>query len=93
VIGRIEPTDEVGFVFDNKVVGGTIPSEYIGPARRRSGLPGEGAYIGHPVQGMKVILEDGDSHAVDSSDMAFMPPAASRSARATTAASRSPSSR
>jgi len=73
VIGRIEPTDEVGFVFDNKVVGGTIPSEYIGACEKafRACLE-EGAYIGHPVQGMKVVLEDGDSHAVDSSDMAFM---------------------
>ncbi len=72
VIGRLEPLDEGGFVFENKVVGGTIPTEYIGACEKgfRECID-EGAYIGHPVQGMKVVLEDGDSHAVDSSDMAF----------------------
>lgn len=31
----------------------------------------KGALIGHPVQGIRVVLEDGQTHAVDSSDMAF----------------------
>lgn len=31
----------------------------------------KGALIGHPVQGVRVVLEDGQTHTVDSSDMAF----------------------
>jgi len=73
VIGRLEPSDDGTFTFENKVVGGNIPTEYIGACEKgfRDCLE-QGAFIGHPVQGLKVVLEDGDSHAVDSSDMAFM---------------------
>lgn len=72
VLGRIEPSDDAQFHFVNAVVGGTIPTEYIGACEKgfRECMD-EGAFIGAPVQGLKVVLEDGDSHAVDSSDMAF----------------------
>ncbi len=72
VVGRVAPADDGEFRFDNMVVGGHIPSEYIGACEKgfRSMLV-SGQYIGHPVQGVHVALEDGDAHAVDSSDMAF----------------------
>ncbi len=72
VIGRIEPSEDGQFHFVNAVIGGTIPSEYISACEKgfRECIH-EGAFIGAPVLGLKVILEDGDSHAVDSSDMAF----------------------
>jgi elongation factor G len=72
VIGRIEPGDDGQFHFESQVVGGNIPTEFIGACEKGfRGCMEEGAYIGAPVQGLSVVLEDGDSHAVDSSDMAF----------------------
>ena len=54
------------------MVGGNIPTEYIGACEKGfASCMEEGAFIGAPVQGLEVVLEDGDSHAVDSSDMAF----------------------
>ncbi len=72
VIGRIEPSGDGEFHFESAVTGGNIPTEFIGACEKgfESCMP-EGALIGAPLQGLKVILEDGDSHAVDSSDMAF----------------------
>lgn len=72
VIGRIEPSDDGEFHFVNSVVGGRIPSEYIGACEKGfRDCIAAGAFIGAPVLGLRVTLEDGDSHAVDSSDMAF----------------------
>ncbi|HOX25027.1 MAG TPA: elongation factor G [Candidatus Krumholzibacteria bacterium] len=72
VMGRIEPSDDGQYHFVNAVVGGSIPTEYIGACEKGfHDCIHEGALIGAPVQGLKVVLEDGDSHAVDSSDMAF----------------------
>ncbi len=72
VEGILEPSDDGEFHFESKVVGGRIPTEYIGACRKGFEMSlDEGSYIGHPVQGMKVTLTDGASHAVDSSDMAF----------------------
>ena len=72
VQGLMEPNDEGDFEFESKVVGGRIPTEYIGACKKgfELSIP-EGQYIGAPVQGMKVTMLDGNSHAVDSSDMAF----------------------
>ena len=73
VIGRIEPSEDGEFHFVSAVVGGNIPTEYISACGKGfESCMTEGAYIGAPVQGLNVVLEDGDSHAVDSSDMAFM---------------------
>jgi len=61
-----------GFTFENEVVGGAVPKEFI-PAVEK-GLEGQltsGAVIGFPVVDLKVSLIDGDSHDVDSSAMAF----------------------
>ncbi len=72
VVGRLEPAEDGQFHFENRVSGGHIPSEFIPACEKgfRSMLEA-GTFIGHPVQGLRVVLEDGDSHAVDSSDMAF----------------------
>ena len=72
VVGTMGPSEDGDFQFVNAVVGGRIPTEYIGACRKgfELSLP-EGQYIGAPVQGLKVTLVDGNSHAVDSSDMAF----------------------
>ncbi len=61
-----------GFVFENDVVGGAVPKEFI-PAVEK-GLEGQltsGVLAGFPVVDLKVSLIDGDSHDVDSSSMAF----------------------
>jgi len=61
-----------GFAFENDVVGGAVPKEFI-PAVEK-GLEGQmssGVLAGFPVVDVKVSLVDGDSHEVDSSAMAF----------------------
>jgi elongation factor G len=61
-----------GFVFENDVVGGAVPKEFV-PAVEK-GLEGQltsGVLAGFPVVDLKVSLVDGDSHDVDSSSMAF----------------------
>ena len=70
--GYMEPSEDGVFHFENHVTGGNIPTEYI-PAVEKgfASMLDKGAYIGYPVQGLKVVLEDGNSHAVDSSDQAF----------------------
>jgi len=72
ICGYFEPNESGEFKFENKVIGGTVPTEYIPAVEKgfRSMLD-KGAYIGYPVQGLTVVLEDGNSHAVDSSDQAF----------------------
>ena len=71
--GYIEPipgSDE--FEFSNEVRGGSIPTEYI-PACEKGFISAltKGDLIGAPVLGVRVVLNDGQSHAVDSSDLAF----------------------
>ncbi|MEX2205567.1 MAG: elongation factor G [Myxococcota bacterium] len=71
--GYIEPmpgSDE--FEFLNEVRGGAIPTEYI-PACEKGFISAlsKGDLIGAPVLGVRVVLNDGQSHAVDSSDLAF----------------------
>ncbi len=61
-----------GFVFENEIVGGSVPREFF-PAVEK-GLEGQlstGAIVGFPVVDLKVSLVDGASHDVDSSAMAF----------------------
>ncbi len=72
VQGTMGPSDDGDFHFESKVVGGRIPTEYISACRKgfELSLP-EGQFIGAPVQGLEITLRDGNSHAVDSSDMAF----------------------
>jgi len=70
---KIEPAEEnAGFVFENKIVGGAIPKEYIEPARRGMEEALEGGILaGFPMIDVKVTLYDGTYHDVDSSEMAF----------------------
>ena len=70
---RISPAGEnEGFVFENKIVGGAIPKEYIEPARKGMEEALEGGILaGFPMIDVKVTLYDGSYHEVDSSEMAF----------------------
>ena len=61
-----------GFVFENKIVGGVVPKEYIGPVEegiKEAML--SGVLAGFPVVDVIVSLVDGSYHEVDSSEMAF----------------------
>ena len=70
---RISPAEEnAGFVFENKIVGGAIPREYIEPSRKGMEEALEGGILaGFPMIDVKVELYDGSYHEVDSSEMAF----------------------
>jgi elongation factor G len=75
VKGRLEPMEVDApepFVFENKVTGGRIPNEYIPSVEKgfRDSMH-KGPVAGFEVLGVKMILEDGSYHDVDSSDMAF----------------------
>ena len=61
-----------GFSFENKVVGGVIPKEFINPieAGVRQAMEG-GVVAGYPMVDIKVIVYDGSFHEVDSSEAAF----------------------
>jgi elongation factor G len=61
-----------GFEFENEIVGGAVPKEFI-PAVEKGleSVLGSGVLAGFPVVDLKVSLIDGDSHDVDSSAMAF----------------------
>src|SRR5690606_30953885 len=61
-----------GFVFENRIVGGVVPREYI-PAVEAGVLEAmqSGVLAGYPVVDVKVALYDGSYHDVDSSEMAF----------------------
>jgi elongation factor G len=72
VIGHIEPTDEGDFIFENMIKGGAIPSQFIGACEKGFKLClAKGPKIEFPVTGIKVVINDGAFHAVDSSEMAF----------------------
>jgi elongation factor G len=73
VVMRIIPNEQGGgFVFDNKIVGGTIPREYISPVEAGIVEAMEtGVLAGFPMVDIKIELYDGSFHEVDSSEMAF----------------------
>ncbi len=73
VVLVIEPAEVgTGFEFINKVVGGTVPKEYIGPCEQGVKEACEGGVIaGYPVIDLKATIVDGSYHDVDSSEMAF----------------------
>ncbi len=71
---RIEPqTAGTGFVFENEVKGGTIPTEYI-PAVEKGVIKAmaHGPYAGYPIVDVKVTVYDGSYHEVDSNEFAFI---------------------
>jgi elongation factor G len=70
--GKIIPNEDADFEFENKVTGGNVPSEYISSVEKGfKSCMDKGEFIGFPVVNLKFLLEDGASHAVDSSDNAF----------------------
>ncbi len=73
VVIHLEPTEPGhGFIFEDRIVGGAVPREFIGAVE--DGIKGaleNGVLAGYPVVDVKVELVDGSSHEVDSSEMAF----------------------
>jgi elongation factor G len=75
IIGHLEPLPEEeteNFIFEDKVIGGRVPREYIPSVEKgfRAVLD-KGPIAGFPIVSVKATLEDGSYHDVDSSDMAF----------------------
>jgi elongation factor G len=70
---RLEPLDRgTDYEFENKIVGGAIPRQYIpGVEKGVVGAMKEGYLAGYPLVDMKVTLYDGSFHTVDSSELAF----------------------
>ncbi|HUX38511.1 MAG TPA: elongation factor G, partial [Rectinemataceae bacterium] len=72
VAGFLEPSTDKNFEFVNSVKGGAIPSEFIPSCEKGFKAATEkGHLIGFPIVNVKVTVNDGQSHAVDSSDIAF----------------------
>jgi elongation factor G len=61
-----------GYIFENEIVGGTIPKEYIKPIDEgiKEALT-RGVLAGYPIDDVRIVLYDGSYHDVDSSEMAF----------------------
>lgn len=70
--GWFEPYTEADYLFESQVKGGAIPNEYIPSCDKgfKEAIK-KGTLIGFPVVGVKAVVNDGASHPVDSSDMAF----------------------
>jgi len=69
----IEPAEPgAGFIFENDLVGGSIPKEFVKPVEKGIEEAMEGGVLaGYPMKDIKVSLYDGSFHEVDSSEMAF----------------------
>jgi elongation factor G len=71
VCGYIEPCEQT-YEFVDDVVGGAIPREFISAVEKGfKSMVGKGRLLGFPVVNVRVVINDGASHAVDSSDIAF----------------------
>lgn len=72
VAGYMEPLEEGEFEFVNQITGGVIPTNFI-PACEKGfkGCMVKGPSMDFPVTGVRVVINDGAYHAVDSSDIAF----------------------
>lgn len=77
IVGTMSPIPEDAettehFIFEEKIVGGTIPSNYIPAIEKgfRASLA-KGPVAGYPVVGLHLLINDGSYHDVDSSDLAF----------------------
>ncbi|MBK9119199.1 MAG: elongation factor G [Phycisphaerales bacterium] len=75
VVGRMVPLDESAesdYIFENKVSGGRIPTEYIPSCDKGfQAARMNGPLAGYEVVRVKLVLEDGTTHSVDSSDIAY----------------------
>jgi len=72
IAGYIEPFKEGSYEFVDLIKGGAIPNEFIPSCDKgfRSAME-KGALIGFPITGVRCVINDGQSHPVDSSDIAF----------------------
>jgi elongation factor G len=72
IAGFLEPVPDEDFVFENKIVGGAIPTQFISACEKgfKNSLK-KGPKMEFPVTGIRVVINDGASHSVDSSEMAF----------------------
>jgi elongation factor G len=71
-VSNMEHNEEQGYEFENKIVGGVIPREYIPSVDKGvKGALDSGVVAGFPVVDIRVELVDGSFHEVDSSEMAF----------------------
>jgi elongation factor G len=70
---EFEPSPKgAGFIFENKIIGGSIPREFIPSVKRGiEGALGNGIVAGYPLIDIKATLKDGSYHPVDSSEIAF----------------------
>ncbi|CAK8712931.1 Elongation factor G 1 [Candidatus Electronema halotolerans] len=72
VAGLMEPLEEGEYEFVDKIVGGAIPREFIPSCDKGfQASMDKGMLIGAPITGVRMLINDGSYHAVDSSDMAF----------------------
>ncbi len=72
VAGYIEPAPELNYEFVNQVKGGAIPIEYIPSCDKGfKAATQKGSLIGFPIVNVRCVVNDGQSHSVDSSDIAF----------------------
>jgi len=70
--GYMEPLEEGEYEFVDEIVGGVIPREYIPSCDKGfQASMKKGTLIGAAITGIKMVINDGSFHAVDSSDMAF----------------------
>ncbi len=72
VAGYMEPVSDKEFNFENKIKGGSIPTQYISSCEKGFlSCMGKGPMMQFPVTGVNIVINDGASHAVDSSEKAF----------------------
>ncbi len=72
VAGIMEPLSAKEYEFIDEIKGGDIPREFIPSCDKGfKACLGKGSVIGFPIVGVKITITDGNSHPVDSSDMAF----------------------
>ena len=72
IVGVMSPSDDGDFTFEETVVGGNVPRQFIPSVEKGfKSMVAKGPRLGFPVVGVKVVLQDGAYHSVDSSDVAF----------------------
>lgn len=72
VAGYMEPLEEGEYEFVDNIVGGSIPREFIPSCDKGfQASMAKGVLTGAPITGVRCVINDGNSHSVDSSDMAF----------------------